>query len=200
MKLFLKVHYTFLLFAIIPIILSVFYFFSKMQELDIVEERVVVLKQKLLIQKEAVPLSEVNIKNSDHFYIDKHIETMTFLEPEMKRLQIDHLQDSQNEWKNQRVHFLQNSNQLLFAEENMQQNTLFQEVIERQQRPVEINEEDLKKLLSSIEGLSIGPYLPSSGRPQLFIQSFEMIKKPATLNDNIYVLNMQLIKREEIKK
>ena len=76
-----------------------------------------------------------------------------------------------------------------------------QEVIEKQQHSIEINAEDLKKLLHRIEGIAIDPsLLLPTGRPQLLIQDFELRKSETDTKEHVYVVNMQLIKREPISQ
>lgn len=196
-------HYLLPFLALFPALFLVLHFVSKMQDLDFLEERLEILKKKSLslAKEKAVHLDRnENITNSDRFYIDKHLESLTFLEPEIKNLQAQALQGVLNNLKNQRLDFLQSSNKLLFVEENTQRKGPLQEVIERQQHPIEINAEDLKTLLSRIEGISMHQY-PSfpAGRPQLLIQNFELRKRETDTKEHVYVLNMQLIKREPIQ-
>ncbi len=66
----------------------------------------------------------------------------------------------------------------------------------RQQTPIELNEEDLKRLLCLIEGATIWPYGPKEGRPQLIIKDFTLSKKELPSQEKVYVVSIQLIKRE----
>lgn len=184
--------------ALIPAILLALHFFSKMQELDFLEERFHFLQKKFsLLNKDS---GSHDIVISDHFYIDKHLESLLFLEPEIKNLQALDLQNAASKEEQERLLFLKNSNRLLFSEENVQRNTTHQEMFERQKEPIEINEEDLKKLLSRIEGVVIESNSPLSGRPHLLIQNMTLSKKAILPDQNVYTVNMQLIKREPINE
>jgi hypothetical protein len=189
----------FLLLALIPVIYLIFTAYSKLQELDLLEERLEELhqKQKVLTHQRVLYTAFFEeIKNADHFYIDKHLETLLFLEPERRRLQVLPPDDAARE----RMDFLQNANRLLFAEENIQQEELFQEMEERQQRNIDVDENDLKQILCLIEGVSIPPYRVQEGRPQLIIQSFDLIKKSIPHQGSLYSLNLHLLKREGTKR
>jgi hypothetical protein len=188
--------------SLLPLGFILTQFFFKMQELLIAEERFDQLWRRSIVLEKKSALNHCflnQIKNSDHFYIDKHLETLKFLESEIKQLQgsfhIDH-----NDFAKQRIDFLQNHNRLLFAEENIFRGENFQEVYERQQRPVELSEEDLKNLLSLIEGVSIGNYHPREGRPQLLFKDFELSKKMISSQEKVFTLSTQLLKREQLIK
>ena len=148
-----------------------------------------------LHQKESVFLS--SLKNPDHFYIDKHIETLCFLEPEIRKTEAQLLENPNDDTLKKRLHFLKEGpNRLLFSEVQTRQHNHFQEVEEKQQHVVEMNEEDLKKTLSLIEGVTIWPYGPKEMRPQLIIKDFQLSKKETSSQEFVYIINMDLIKRE----
>jgi len=68
-----------------------------------------------------------------------------------------------------------------------------------QQHVVEVNEEDLKRLLCLIEGTTIWPYGPKEGRPLLIIKDFKLSKKELFSKEKVFSLSMQLIKRENLE-
>ena len=152
-------------------------------------------------QSEAVQKRErsalSSLAQSDPFYIDKYLETLTFLEPEIKKIEALFSDTAIDETLQKRLHFLkEGSNRFLFAEDKIRSGDKLREVYEKQQQPVEIDEEDLKKLLALIEGVTIWPYGPKEGRPQLIIQDFLLSKKRHQAQDHIFVVNMNIIKRE----
>ena len=152
-------------------------------------------QMQILHQKENDFLA--SLKNPDHFYIDKHLETLCFLEPEIKKIEALLLDSPNDESLKKRLHFLkEGANRLLFSEIQTRQQNRFLEVEEKQQQPVEMNEEDLKKTLSLIEGVTIWPYGPKEKRPQLIIKDFQLSKKEISSQEFVYVLNTLLIRRE----
>jgi hypothetical protein len=186
--------------CLLPFLYLLFHFFTRLQELETLEEEIVRVEKKASHfqewqQKESSFLT--SLKNSDHFYIDKHLETLVFLETEAKKIEALLLENDQDEGLKKRAQFLtQPTNHLLFAEERIRQHEPFQEAEEKQQHPVEMNEEDLKKLLSLIEGVTIWPYGPKENRPQLIITDFQLTKKELSSQENVFVINLQLLKRE----
>jgi hypothetical protein len=165
------------------------------QEMDRIHSRAV-LSQEIL-RKESSLLN--SLKNPDPHYLDKHIETLTFLLPEVKKLEAISIENPQDEQILKRLQFLkEGGNALVFSEEQIRNNEIFREIEEKQQHPIEINEEDLKKLLCLIEGITIWPYGPKEGRPQLIIKDFKLSKKETSPQEKVFVISMQLIKRENL--
>lgn len=185
-----------LVLGIVPFLFLVFSFFSTVEELREIENAIEQLhfKQERLKgqgQSENAFLSKM--KNADHFYIDNNLESLTFLESEISQLE---LQSSDSSLK-KRLEFLKgSSNKFLFAEDAIRRGEFFQEVEERLQHPVEMNEEDLKKILCLIEEIPISPFSPPLNAPQLVIKNFDLSKKNISSEQEVFVINLQLIKRE----
>ncbi len=137
------------------------------------------------------------LKKADHFYIDKHLESLTFLEPEIKKIEGMLTTDPLNVELKKRLQTLKSSaNQLLFVEEKTRKSKGFSEIEEKQQYPVEMNEEDLKRTLSLIEGITIWPYGPKENPPQLIIRDLELICKDLPSQEKVFVVRMDLLRRE----
>jgi hypothetical protein len=85
---------------------------------------------------------------------------------------------------------------LVFVEEAVRSTELFREVELSQQQPVEVNEEDLKRLLCLIEGVTIWPYGPKEGRPLFIIKDFKLSKQELPSKEKVFLIAMQLIRRE----
>ncbi len=191
-----------LLIAPLPLLYCLFHFFAQLfayENLADEMQRIYIKSAQLqtLHQKETDFLT--SLKNPDHFYIDKHLETLCFLEPEIKKTEALLLDSPNDESLKKRLHFLKEGpNRLLFSEIQTRQQNHFQEVEEKQQHFVEMNEEDLKKTLSLIEGVTIWPYGPKEKRPQLIIQDFQLSKKEISSQEFVYAINMHLIKRESL--
>lgn len=183
----------------LPFFLTLFHFTNTLQKLTFLEEEmqrlhIRTLQSQELQQKEHSLLN--SLKNPDPHYLDKHIETLTFLLPELKKLETFSSENA-NEQTLKRLQFLkEGGNRLVFSEEQIRSNDLFREVEEKQQHPVEMNEEDLKKLLCLIEGVTIWPYGPKEGRPQLIIKDFRLSKKEISSQEKVFVVSMELINRE----
>lgn len=184
----------------LPFIALLFQFLFHFQSLESIGEEITRIETKSLYsqewnKKETAFLSMM--KQADHFYIDKHLETLSFLEPELKKMETLLIERTQDDQLKRRVQFLkEGSNRLLFSEEKIRQHQQFIEVEEHSQSSVEMNEEDLKKLLSLIEGVTIWPYGPKESRPQLILTDFQLTKKELPSHEHVFVINLKLLKRE----
>ena len=94
--------------------------------------------------------------------------------------------------KEKRREFLE-SNHLSFTEEKIWTSSNIKETEVAQEKRVEIDGEDLKKILSLIEGVDLPPFSPPKGRPQLIITDFQLEKMK---DSNHFKLLIRLLKRE----
>ena len=126
-------------------------------------------------------------------------ENLSFLENEKtvleKLLKLNAF--SNNSQIKARLEFIQKGrNTLRFSEENIKQNTLIKETDETQLSTIEIDGNDLQKILSVIEGRQNQNSLNDINAPQLIIKNFLLNKA----RDNIFLLDLKLLKREFFKK
>jgi len=186
----------------LPLILVVFLFFSQKNELEEFQESLEVLQHQALIKEKKQALNMAvrqHFRDADHFYIDKHLETLVFLEPEIEQLQkivLDKNFADDDRIKKRLELLTGQGNALVFTEGVVQSFPLFQETSETLVHPVEVNGADIKKILARIEGVKIGEYGPSPYRPQLVISEFKLDKKKINDKNEVYLLNLKLIKRE----
>lgn len=188
--------------CLIPVFFVAMNFYSKKRDLSDLENRLETVQHLALVQekRQANNLTVINhFRDADHFYIDKHLETMTFLEPEVEALQkiVNHKNFPDDETIKKRLEFLTGSgNSLRFSEGVVQTFPGFQETTETLVHPVEVNVSDLQKILARVEGVEIGPYKPALDRPQLIILDFKLEKKKSNEKNEVFLLNMKLLKRE----
>jgi hypothetical protein len=191
-----------MLLGVIPFILVAFHFMGQKSQLSSLEQSIGYLKEKAYIQekKQAVNIAVRNhYRDADHFYIDKYLETLDFLEPEVESLQkvMNNKNFADDENIKKRFEFLTgNENNLTFTEGVVQSNPLFQETTETLVHPVEIDAKDLRTILAKIEGTQIGEEIPSPNRPQLIILDFKLERKNAADKNEVFLLNLKLLKRE----
>jgi hypothetical protein len=146
--------------------------------------------------------------NSDPYFIDKEIESLHFLESEQALLKkwLSHPAMANKDKLIRRMNFLSSAdNQLSFTEENIQVSKTCKETLEKQRYPIEADSDDLKKLLHSIEETSFDqqPLVDSfvdRNRPQLLICNFSMTKKNTLLQNEVFEIKMDLLKREFLSK
>ncbi|KAF3362576.1 hypothetical protein PHSC3_000815 [Chlamydiales bacterium STE3] len=188
--------------CLIPFLFVVFQFYSKLNSVADLETQLEKVQHLALVQekRQANNLTVIShFKDADHFYIDKNLETLTFLEPEVEALQkiVSHKNFPDDEVIKKRLEFLTGSgNSLKFSEGVVQTFPQFQETTETMIHSVEINIEDLQKILTRVEGVAVGPFEPSPNRPQLIVLEFKLDKKKAADKNEVFLLNMKLLKRE----
>lgn len=192
----------FLFFASLPFCFLFFTFLSDKQELETFHHSLVELKEEAFLKEKKQAANKavrMHFKGADHFYIDKNLETLIFLEPEIEQLQ-QIVQDpnfASDERLKKRLEFLTSpGNALVFSEGVVQKYPLFQETTETLVHPVEVNQKDVQKILSRVEGVSIGGNQPLPHRPQLIVLDFRLDKKKISENNEVFLLNMKLVKRE----
>ena len=61
--------------------------------------------------------------------------------------------------------------------------------------PVEMNCEDIKKILSRIEGVKIDKYLPNPLRPLMMITKFDVSLKPQDNHNKVFSVEMEILQR-----
>lgn len=191
-----------MLAGLLPFIFVVISYWSDKSNIDDLHRTLEDMHQSALIheRKQATNISVRNhYKDADHFYIDKHVETLTFLEPEVESLQklVNNKNFAGDEAVRKRLEQLTGTaNTMVFSEGIVQSTPNFQEVTETLVHPVEINAMDLQKILSRIEGVPIGPFTPGPNRPQLVILDFKLDRKNITEKNEVFNLNLKLLKRE----
>ena len=191
-----------MLLSCLPLFFVILYFLSALGELQELENQLSLVQQQALEKekKQAINTALRNhYRDADHFYIDKHLETLTFLEAEIESLQKISNNPNYPEDENikKRLDYLSGSgNSMIFSEGVVQSFPLFQETTETLVHPVEINLYDLQQILTRIEGVEMKEFSVIANRPQLIILDFKLDKKNVTEKNEIYQLNLKLLKRE----
>lgn len=192
-----------LLAGLIPVILALFWFFQAKERIDEVTFTFANV-QYLAAQKERKQAQNIQVRSSfsesDHFYIDKHLETLSFLEPEVEHLQklVDGSLPISDNLRRRYEQLTGPQNALHFIEGQVRSYPSFQETQESLAHAVEINVTDLEKILSRVEGTRIGSFEPIEKRPQLIITDFKIDKKQVSHEHEVFLFNVKLLKREYI--
>ena len=191
-----------MIICLLPLLFVIFQFYSKKNSVTDLEARLEQVQHLALVQekRQANNLTVINhFRDADHFYIDKNLETLTFLEPEVEALHkiVNHKNFPDDEAIKKRLEFLTGSgNSLKFSEGVVQTFPQFQETTETLIHPVEIDVNDLQKILTRVEGIEIGNNQPPPNRPQLIVLDFKLDKKKTNDKNEVFMLNMKLLKRE----
>lgn len=190
-----------LMLAPLPFFSIILFGCYRLHQLEELANNVQLLHKKIL-QKELVQKKEEKIlsqlKNCDYQYLGTHVESLCFLQPEQKKLHNLLLENRLEPTSLQRLQWLSQQNHLTFSEQKIRKHRLFREVEAKQQKTIQVNEEDLKQLLCLIEQVHIWPYGPKPGIPYLFFTDFNLIKKTITPHHKVFCIDMSLIKREPL--
>ncbi len=191
-----------MLLGLLPILVSWLFLSSRMQTISDLEYREWHLQEQAF-SRERKQSTNITVRNhfrdADHFYIDKNLETLTLLEPEIdslkKMLADPNFPEDENIKK--RLELLAGTgNAMVFTEGVVQSTPIFQEVTETLVHPVEININNLQQILCRVEGIAIGDCVPPANRPQLTILEFKIDKKNVSEKNQVFLLNLKLLKRE----
>jgi hypothetical protein len=189
--------------ALLPFLFILFSYKATLETLEKKDEYLGLLQiraERLLeSQKERDRFME-KYSGADPHYLEHLLRPLTFLRSEIEALEMIYAHPSFHACcniKERLQYLLGDGNKIYFAEKNHRCKATLQEVELQQVSPVEVGMEDIKNLLSIFEGVAIDFYEPPSFRPQLIIQSFELVRKIAPERET-YLLNTNLIKREII--
>jgi hypothetical protein len=191
-----------MLLGLLPLVFVGASILSQLSGINETQSSLYTLQERVFIRekKQAVNRAVRNtFSDADHFYIDKYLETQTFLEPEIENLQkiVSNKNYPEDETVRKRLeHLSGQGNAMIFTEGVVQTYPLFQETTETLVHPVEINSSDLQEILALIEGVEIGNYKPAPNRPQLLILDFKLDKKNLNDKNDVFMLNLKLLKRE----
>ena len=186
----------------IPILLILCYVAMQQNYVSSIRGELQELRERAFLRerKQATNMAvRSHYRDADHFYIDKYLETLTFLDPEVEGLQklLTNNNVADDEAIKKRLEFLSSSgNNMVFSEGVVQSSPLIQETTETLVHPVEINGSDLQKILAKIEGIEVSNFTPGPSRPQLIVLDFKLDRKSLTEKNEVFVLNLKLLKRE----
>ena len=189
------------LVSLIPIILAITHFVHRLEMLHEQKDGLIVLHKKSVIAKRKKALDAClleQMKGADPSYLEKKVESLSFLAAEQRKWEELSEQTPSIKAIENRLSFLKgDKNHLHFKQDRAQREGQYTETLVSQTHPVEVCEEDIKKILSSIEGIKTLRYLPEDKRPQLIIEKFDLTKTThPELKEKAFILSMNIIKRE----
>lgn len=172
--------------GLFPAIFCLLYFFyARIDQQELREKLNSLTMHTTLVEKTKLEEDKrlEKLKTADPAYLEKVLAGLVFLEAEIKRLQLVKTDPNVKRLR----FFKERANSLQFIEENFRENLPFQETDIRLDHPVEMDSEDLKKLLKGIEEIEA---------PELVIKKFELSRKSPSPQEEVYLINFELIKRE----
>lgn len=136
---------------------------------------------------------------TEKYFLDHHIESLPLLQDEILWLQAYEHHPAlaeKNLAKGRLKHLSKENNQISFLEEGIKKSQFYQETEEKMKKSVEVNELDLKKILSLIENVQIGPCQPHPKSPQMIITNFSLKRKNSPFKQETFEVKLDLLKRE----
>lgn len=188
--------------SLIPAVFTGVIFFYQKKNLNIHEAYVDGIYQTILLENERQTVNEIiysHYQKANPHYIEEHLETLSFLNGEKEKIsqlqQLEVFRDHESLKK--RLEFLSGKqNKLIFVEGAIETYPFYKETILSLAHPIEVDVEDLKKILSRIENLKIDSYEPKEGCPHFIITEFKLERKAHEGQDEVFKLDMKLLKRD----
>lgn len=191
------------LFAFFSLLFLISQHISEHRKLLHLEQRLTKMQESFALNgdKYAKNVSEqARYCNNALNYVENYLEPLDLLLNEQKELQkiIKHAPLSSETGKaRERLNALKNAkNQISFLENGKQLSPLFKESVEKMKNPIEIDEDDLNRILSYIENVRIDNHSSPANPPQLIITDFRLKRKRANNTNETFILTMSLLKRE----
>ena len=188
--------------CLIPTALSLWILGQKKESLELAQSKISELLQKAI---EVDRQSKINaailtqIQESDPQYLQKELETLPLLESELKRLETVLTHHRDNAVLSRRLDFLHSGqNHISLNEIKRRTSEKFQEIDLLLSHPVEMDDDDLKIMLSTLEGIPINNHLTKPGRPQILIRDFDLVKEINSLGEEVFLVKYQLLKRDRL--
>jgi len=197
----IKPSFLFLLLSL-PLLISGAYALQKRSEANALQalyETALFKAQKSLHKKAKKDRFFARYQSAQSYFIDQHLESVTLLQDEIDWLKAyeKHPALAETKLAQQRLAFLtKGKNRISFAEEAVHRSELCEEVEEKMKKSVEMNEEDLKKILCLIENVSVGSNQPYDKSPQMIITEFSLKKKTSPFKQELFEVKLDLLKRE----
>ena len=188
--------------AFMPTVYCIFSYRQKSEKLDSLQEEYFALKPKIakvLTNKNNEHTFLKLYANSDRFYTENHLEKMKFLSSEVKQLKFlaNYSSFARCASLNNRLKKLSSeTNRLRLSSINSHTSRLTCETQQKLLSPVEVDRDDLQKLLAHVEDVSFGAMHAPAGRPNLQLTRFSLTKQTAKGNRDTYLIDFDLIKRE----
>lgn len=193
----------FFVLAILPLVAASLFLLLEYTSLQELQERFRCAARNEKIASARKERKERFLKNHSHanpYFLDQQIESLPLLREERKQLEslCQHPAFPNHQSIQERLAFL-DENRLTFAEESIRTSAKVKETGEKQRHPVQMDENDLQKVLSLIEHIPIGSYRPLNDSPQIVIKDFRMKKQQTSLQTDIFEVEMDLLTREFIQ-
>jgi hypothetical protein len=187
------------LFFVAPFIcvfLFLFYRFTSLQGLEEIFRHAELSSQSALEKRACKEQFLDHYAQSDPSFLSHHLESLPLLSDMRKMLlkQLEHPACAERGIVRKRLKECEKaSNRIVFVEERSRSSKRTKETDQHLLHPVEIGLKDLEQILTIVEEIPIGSFLPIPNVPQLVITECSLSRK-----NNSYLLDLALLKREFI--
>jgi hypothetical protein len=184
-----------ILIGFLPVIFSALFYAKKKKEWEAISEHIMTIHQFSQNKARKQSLNTIVrhvFAEADQFYMENQLESLTFLKKEKETLEqlLKSPTFTGNEAAEKRYAFLtSSSNRFEWVQGSVVSAEGIQQADMLLAHPVEIEAHDLKEILVRIEG-------SRKLKPQLIITDFKLYKKALSSGNEVFELNMKLIKRE----
>ncbi len=181
----------------LPIVFAALHYLQKNKEWETVSDRILDINHFSMTAARKQALNTVVrhvYGDSDQFYLENQLEQLSFLKKEKETLEqlLKSPTFTGNEATEKRYAFLNSAlNRFKWIQGSIQVAEGIQETDVILSHPVEVDASDLKEIFTRIEG-------SRKGKPQLIISDFKLNKKEFINGNEVFELNMKLLKREFI--
>lgn len=184
----------------LPILTACFFVYLQNEETNELEALYFRAKKKekmALIKKGKKERFLARYSQSNPYFIDEQIESLSLLQKEKERLHslLNHPAFPESTSFKERLKCI-DKNKLLFTEGEIRTSKTVKEVEEKQRYCVEMDETDLKRVLSVLEDIPIDPFYPPEHTPQILIQDFQLKVQNIPLQPQNFEVEISLLKRE----
>jgi hypothetical protein len=190
----------FFILVIFPLIMAALFLSKGSRELQDLEARFAGAARKERLAMDRKARKELFLKRysmANPYFLDQHIESFPLLQKERQKLEslLYHPAFPESQPIKNRLAQLA-ENRLAFKEERIEASSQMKEVEEKQRHPVQMDESDIKQILSLIEDVPVENYLPAAGCPQILIKELLLKKHETQFHTEVSEVEMDLIKRE----
>jgi hypothetical protein len=176
------------------VIISCFFVFiyKKNRELQFYDTCIAMLEKKTAIlqeRKEKQNTALEQVRHSNNKYLSEKVESTFLLSAQLPRIQALYRNYPTNTVLQERLFFLQgDGNRLKFIPAQTREGFSFRETEFTLQTPVQMDEKDLKNILSDLEGFK-------QNKPIIIIKKFKLLKNSSEGGDCVYNIYIELIQR-----
>ena len=183
-----------------PLLIASFFLYQEVLQYQELQERFLKASRKEQLAMERMGRKERFLhrySQATPYFLDQTIESLPLLQKEKEQLKslLNHPAFPESVAIKERLSFIE-ENRLAFKEEKIETSKQMKEVQEKQRHPVQMDENDLKQILALLEDVQIDECLPKIHSPQILIKEFHLKKIETPLQQEVFEVEMDLIKRE----